>query len=52
MKLIVDYYENDKERLMSRQKINTETYLKKKKLKRENTELIDITKRLQKKNKE
>ena len=52
MKLIVDYYENDKERLRSRQKINTETYLKKKKLKRENTGLIDITKRLQKKNKE
>ena len=36
-----DYYENDKERLRE-QEINIETYLKKIKRKRENTEKIDI----------
>ena len=38
-----DYYENDKERLRGKQEINTETYLKKKKTKKENMENIDIT---------
>ena len=35
-----DYYENDKERLrgLGKQEINTETYLKKKKVKKENME--------------
>ena len=37
-----DYYENNKERLRVRQEINTETYLKKKKMKKENIEKIDI----------
>ena len=38
-----DYYENDKERLRGKQEINTETYLKNKKTKKENMENIDIT---------
>ena len=38
-----DYYENDKERLRGKQEINTETYLKKKKTKKENMGNIDIT---------
>ena len=33
-----DYYETEKERLRGKQKINRETYLKKKKIKRENME--------------
>ena len=33
-----DYYENNKERLKNRQGINTETYLKKKKIKKEDME--------------
>ena len=38
------YYENDKERLIeqARDKLNIETFLKKIKRKRENTEKIDI----------
>ena len=39
-----DYYENDKE-------INTETYLRKKKIKKENMGKIDITICLKKRNK-
>ena len=47
-----DYYENDKERLREHaQDINTETYLKKKKIKRENVEETDIIICLKKKNK-
>ena len=46
-----DYYENDKERLKSKQEINIETYLKKIKLKRENMEKIDIIICLKKKSK-
>ena len=46
-----DYYENDKQRLESKQEINTETYLKKKKIKRENMEKIDIEICLKKKTK-
>ena len=47
-----DYYENDKERLRGKQEINTETYLKKKKIKKENMGRIDITICLKKKNKD
>ena len=36
------YYENDKARLRKQAKINTETYLKKIKIKKENMEKIDI----------
>ena len=46
-----DYYENDKERLREQAKINTETYLKKKKNKKENIVKIDITICLKKKTK-
>ena len=38
-----NYYENYKERLMGKQEKNTETYLKKKKIKRENIKKTDIT---------
>ena len=44
-----DYYENDKG---GKQEINTETYLKKKKIKRENMEKTDTTICLKKKNKD
>ena len=44
-------YENDKERLRQ-QEINPETYLKKKKTKRENTEKTDIRICLKKRNKD
>ena len=44
-----DYYENDKG---GKQEINTETYLKKKKIKRENMEKADIAICLKKRNKE
>ena len=44
-----DYYENDKG---GKQEINTETYLKKKKIKRENMGGIDITICLKKRNKD
>ena len=37
-----DYYKNNKERLRNKQDINTETYLKKKKIKKENMGKIDI----------
>ena len=37
-----DYYENDKKRLKGKQEINTEIYLKQKKIKRENMEETDI----------
>ena len=47
-----EYYENDKERLREQAKINTETYLKKKKIKRENMEKTDTTICLKKKNKD
>ena len=43
-----DYYENDKE---SKQEKNTETYLKKKKIKRDNMEKTDIAICLKKKSK-
>ena len=46
-----DYYENDKERLREQAKINTETYLKKKKNKKEKIVKIDITICLKKKTK-
>ena len=35
-----DYYKNDKKDYEREQEINTEIYLKKKKLKRENTDII------------
>ena len=38
-----DYYKNVKESYESKQEINTETYLKKRKTKRENIEKIDIS---------
>ena len=47
-----DYYENDKERLRGKQEINTETYLKKKKTKKENMEKTDTIICLKKKNKD
>ena len=47
-----EYYENDKERLREQAKINTETYLKKKKIKRENMEKTDTIICLKKKNKD
>ena len=46
-----DYYENDKARLSDKQEINTETYLKKIKIKKENMEKIDIIICLKKKSK-
>ena len=45
------YYENDKERLRSKQEINIEIYLKKKKKKRENMEKTDTIICLNKRNK-
>ena len=45
-----NYYENNKEK-KSKQEINTETYLKKIKRKRENMEKIDITICLKKRSK-
>ena len=50
-----DYYENDKERLRvqeQEQKINTETYLKKQKIKKENMGRIDTKMCLKKKKKD
>ena len=47
-----DYYENDKERLRGKQEINTETYLKKKKTKKENMEKTDTITCLKKRNKD
>ena len=44
-----DYYENDKG---GKQEINTETYLKKKKIKRENMEKTDTAISLKKRNKD
>ena len=38
-----DYYENDKDRLREQAREDIETYLKKKKLKKENMEKIDIS---------
>ena len=46
-----NYYKNDKERLRDRQEVNTETYLKRKKIKKENMEGINTTICLKKKNK-
>ena len=47
-----DYYENGKERLREQAiQINTEIYLQKKKIKRENLEKTNITIYLKKKNK-
>ena len=47
-----DYYENDKEKLRGKQEINTEIYLKNKKIKKENIGRIDIAICLKKKNKD
>ena len=47
-----DFYKNNKEKLKSRREINTETYLKKKKIKKENTGRIDNTICLKKKSKD
>ena len=47
-----DYYEHDKERSKEQEEINTENYLKKKKIKRENMEKSDIPICLKKKNKD
>ena len=38
-----DYYKNDKDRLKNRQEINTKTYLKKRKIKKENMGKKHIT---------
>ena len=38
-----DYYKNDKDRLKNRQEKNTKTYLKKRKIKKENMGKKDIT---------
>ena len=46
-----DYYEKDKERLKNKQEINTEIYLKNKKIKRDNMEEIDTITCLKKRNK-
>ena len=45
------YYENDKERVREQTRKNTETYLKKKKIKKENMEKTDIATCLKKKTK-
>ena len=45
------YYENDKKEQESKQEINTEIYPKKKKIKRESMEEIDIIICLKKRNK-
>ena len=47
-----DYYENDKERLRAQARYNTETYLKKKKIKQETMEETDIKICLKKRNKD
>ena len=46
-----DYYVNNKERLMSKQEVNIETYLKKIKIKEKNMEKIDIITCLKKRSK-
>ena len=46
-----NYYENDKKRLREQAEINTEVYLKKIKIKRENTEETDTIICLKKRNK-
>ena len=46
---VKDFYKNNKE---NKKEINTETYLKKKKIKKENTERIDIAICLKKTNKD
>ena len=46
-----DYYEKEKERLKNKQEINTEIYLKNKKIKRANMEEIDTITCLKKRNK-
>ena len=46
-----DYYEKEKERLKNKQEINTEIYLKNKKIKRDNMEEIDTITCLKKRNK-
>ena len=46
-----DYYEKEKERLKNEQEINTEIYLKNKKIKRDNMEEIDTITCLKKRNK-
>ena len=47
-----DYYKNNKDRVRKKPEINTETYLKKKKIKKENMEKIDITRCLKRRLKE
>ena len=47
-----DYYKNNKERLRNEQEINTGTYLKKKKIKKENMGKIATAICLKKKNKD
>ena len=47
-----DYYENNKDRLREQAKINIETYLKKKKIKKENMGRIDIIICLKKRSKD
>ena len=51
LKRAKDYHESDKERLMQKPEINTETYLRKKKIKRENMEERDTIICLKKRNK-
>ena len=46
-----DYYEKEKERSKNKQEINTEIYLKNKKIKRDNMEEIDTITCLKKRNK-
>ena len=47
-----DYYEHDKQKLREKAKKNIETYLKKKDIKKENTEKTDNTIYLKKRNKD
>ena len=47
-----DYYKNNKERLRGQARINTETCLKKKKIKKENMGKIDIVICLKRRNKD
>ena len=51
LKRAKDYYENDKKRLREKQEINTEIYLKKKKIKSENMEERDTVIYLKKRSK-
>ena len=51
LKRVKDYHESNKERLMQKPEINTETYLRKKKIKRENMEERDTIICLKKRNK-